>query len=136
MRGYYGNDYAIYRAIVTKKERGEQGERLAERHYLENGYRVLARNYRIRAGEVDLVILKNNTVVFAEVRGRENLQYGLPEETVTLSKQKKIIKTSLSFLCKYKLFDCDVRFDVYCVIWGEKKPVRSYLIENAFEYSD
>jgi len=125
----------MLKSAVTKKERGEQGERLAEGYYLKNGYGLLARNYRTRTGEIDLVLLKDDTVVFAEVRGRANIEYGLPEETVTISKQKKIIKTALSFLYKHKLYGHNVRFDVYCIIWGKEKPFRSYLIEDAFEYS-
>jgi len=119
--------------MLTKKEKGQRGEELAENFYKKRGYRLLAKNFYSYFGEVDRVFLFGDTIVFVEVRGRKNSDFGLPEETVTLSKQKKIIKTALYFLHKKHITDLNVRFDIYSIIWGSgEKIVRSYAIEDAF----
>lgn len=81
-------------------EVGKLGESLAESFLTSQNYKVLAKNFRGRFGEVDLVCrdLENGQIVFVEVKTRTGKKFGVPEEAITYSKKEKLIKTSLEFL--------------------------------------
>jgi putative endonuclease len=93
--------------------RGRKGEEQAAAALEASGMEIIARNFRSKYGEVDIVALSGETVVFIEVKawsayGIENLQYGLD-----LRKQRKIIKTAKYFLCENREYSrMAIRFDV------------------------
>ncbi|MFQ5472424.1 MAG: YraN family protein [Dehalococcoidia bacterium] len=70
---------------------GDLGERLAERHLLAKGYRILERNFRIREGEIDLIAEVGGTLVFVEVRARRGARMGTAIESVTPAKQRRLV---------------------------------------------
>ncbi len=111
---------------------GKEGERVAEKYLRKKGYRVVERNYRCPAGEVDLIVLDRRVVVFVEVKTRSDDRFGVPFESVHTHKQKKMIKAALFFLSQHRLHDRDARFDVVGVSWTGKDPVVDH-IQNAFE---
>jgi len=113
-------------------QKGQQGEELAVAFLTNANYRVLDRNYKRSTGEIDIVIQKEATIVFVEVKYRKNLKYGFPREAVNLSKQKRIGKTALWYLKEKKLFDVSVRFDVLEIYFEDdgKRVINHY--ENAF----
>lgn len=76
------------------------------------GYRVLARNFSCRGGEIDLVCFDGDVLVFVEVRGRARVDHGLPEETVGWHKQRRIVRAAFAFLLRHKLGEPTCRFDV------------------------
>ena len=95
---------------------GNQAERQAEKHLVNQGYQVVERNFRSKLGEIDLVLEKDNTLVFVEVRYRSDSTRGTPAETVTRSKIGKIIRTAEVFLLKNNQFNNhDCRFDVIAI---------------------
>ena len=111
---------------------GKAGEDCAANYLEAQGYRILARNYRIREAEIDIVAEKDGVIVFVEVKTRSNVRHGLPAEAVNFRKQNKIIKAASVFLQEDNYADCACRFDVIEIYSrGEFFEVRQ--IENAFE---
>jgi putative endonuclease len=77
---------------------GQLGERLAERHLVRLGLVVVERNYRCRAGEIDLVAEDAGTLVFVEVRARRSDAFGTPEESITPRKARTMIECAQTYL--------------------------------------
>lgn len=93
--------------------RGQQFEALACRHLEAHGLSLLARNFRARGGEVDLVMADRGTVVFVEVRSRAHARLVDPAATVTPMKQHRVIRAAHWFLARHShLSGLPCRFDV------------------------
>ncbi|MCH7481872.1 MAG: YraN family protein [Chloroflexi bacterium] len=82
---------------------GEQGEALARTHLETNGYVVRDTNYRCPWGEVDIVVEKDDEIVFVEVRTRRSKRFGSPEESVTALKRKHLVSTAYHYLEAHNL---------------------------------
>jgi len=106
--------------------------------YLEReGYKILARNYAYRGGELDIVARDGATLVFVEVKSVWNNQQGNPAARVNALKQKKIWQTACHFLATQKEFapkgfDEPCRFDVLSARVYQQ-PLQFTHIKNAFE---
>ncbi len=100
---------------MNRSELGKQGERLAEEYLRGKGYEVLARNYRNRLGEIDLICRHRGTIVFVEVKTRTQTLFGRPEEAVTRAKRDKLERLSQCYLAEQRIEDADVRLDVVSV---------------------
>lgn len=111
---------------------GADGERAAEKYLRRQRYAIVQRNYRCRAGEVDLVALDGSTIVFVEVKTRTQPGFGSPLEAVDPRKQRQIQRVAQYYLSRNRLQDRDARFDVVGV-WWDGDAVRCELIKNAFE---
>jgi putative endonuclease len=111
---------------------GKEGERIAELFLKKKGYKLVERNYRCTAGELDLVMLDRRVIVFVEVKTRTGSGYGTPLEAVAVRKQKKMIYVAEFFLSAKKLSQREARFDVVGVSWPGPQPLVEH-IENAFE---
>jgi len=94
---------------------GLHGEEEACRHLARLGYTILARRFRSRMGEIDLVAEEDRTLVFIEVKTRRSLSCGPPEESVTPKKQKRLIRMAETFIAARGLHGRDCRFDVVAV---------------------
>lgn len=95
---------------------GDEGERLASRHLRRLGYTIVARQYRNQWGEIDLIALDGDCLVFVEVKTRRDDVPGHPVEAVTRAKQAKLTRLALGFLKKKKLLDHAARFDIVTVL--------------------
>lgn len=96
-----------------RKNVGDLGEEFAA-NMLENcGHKIIARNYATKAGEIDIISLKNGTIHFVEVKTRTNNEYGYPSEAVTKTKQERMKKAAQSYLRSRRLTWQNVQFDVY-----------------------
>jgi putative endonuclease len=113
---------------------GADGERAAEKFLRRQRYAILARNYRCRSGEIDLIALDGSTVVFIEVKTRTQLGFGSPLEAVDRRKQHQIQRAALQYLSENRLHDRNARFDVVGV-WLDNGRVQCELVKNAFEMS-
>lgn len=111
---------------------GKEGERVAERYLQKKGYKLVERNYRCKAGELDLIVLDRGVVVFVEVKTRTGRGFGSPLEAVEFRKQRKMIQAAQFFLAERGLQQRDARFDVVGVSWPGREPIVEH-IENAFE---
>jgi len=84
---------------------GKSGEEAAVNLLKENGYKILMRNYRTRLGEIDIVASDQDTIAFVEVKTRQQDRFGLPQEAISLAKQRKISKVATLFLKENNLLD-------------------------------
>lgn len=114
---------------------GAFGEDISCEYLLECGYNVLQRNFSCRAGEIDIIALQGDTVVFIEVKTRSSRKYGSPSEAVSKIKQQRMVKTALYYMQKNKLLDYMCRFDVIEIIITEEVNYSINLIKDAFQYS-
>lgn len=114
---------------------GARGERAAERYLLRQGYIVMFRGYEDRTGEIDLVAVDGETVVFVEVKTRSSLHAGSPEEAVDAEKQMRLSRTGIGFMKWHRLTDYPARFDVVAIVWdgnaNSRFTIRHH--KNAFE---
>jgi putative endonuclease len=94
---------------------GARGEAAVAEHYAAAGYEVLARNWRCREGELDLVLRRGRVVVFCEVKTRTTDRFGLPVEAVTRDKRRRIRRLAARWLEEHRLAVREVRFDVASV---------------------
>lgn len=99
---------------------GSQGERAASRYLKKLGYRIVVRNYENRYGEIDLIALDGETIVFIEVKTRRSDRTGSPLEAVGPDKQRQILKTAQAYLHERKLLDHSVRYDVLGLLWPDE----------------
>jgi putative endonuclease len=98
---------------------GQEWERLAEKHLKEAGYKIRARNFRSRVGEIDFVAQDGNVLCFVEVKGRRGTGFGLPEEAVNAEKQRRIFRAAQAYLQRERLEDVLCRFDVVSILQDE-----------------
>ena len=94
---------------------GVVGEQLATDYLIQKGYSVLARNYRIKGGEIDIIAQKGGDIVFVEVKLRASNRYGYPEEAVSYTKQKRVAKAIKFFLHTTRVRYSCVRFDIIAI---------------------
>ena len=111
-------------------EQGQAAEEQALAYLNKQGLRLLARNYRCRSGEIDLVMQQADTLVFVEVRYRQSSRFGSAAETVTRSKQQKLLNTASRFL-QERALDAPCRFDVVGIS-GRQSPQIEW-IKDAFQ---
>lgn len=95
---------------------GKTGEDLACAELVRRGYVILARRYRTRVGEIDVVARDGPAVVFVEVKARTDLRCGHPAEAVTAWKQRRILAMARHYLATHRLGEVGVRFDVVSVL--------------------
>ncbi|GFO56581.1 UPF0102 protein [Geomonas sp. Red276] len=114
-------------------EKGEVGESIAATYLEGQGFKVVERNFRCVCGEVDIVARDGRTIVFVEVKCRNNRLYGPPQLAVTPFKQRQISKAALVWLSKRKLFDAEARFDVVAIVLHKHDLPEIEHIKNAFE---
>ena len=113
----------------------EIGESLAVKHLKARGCKVLARNYRVRRGEIDIIVRDGEFTVFVEVKTRRSLKFGVPQAAVTLQKQRQISKVALAYLQSQNLLDAPCRFDVIAIhLSPQLKLLRLEHIESAFDF--
>lgn len=103
---------------VARQRLGAHGERLAARRYEADGYEVLARNWRCAGGELDLVLRRDDTIVFAEVKTRTSDRFGHPAEAVTVAKQRRIRGLAQRWCAETGNRARVLRFDVVSVLRG------------------
>jgi putative endonuclease len=110
---------------------GPRGEDAAADAYRRRGYRIVARNWRCRIGELDLVMERRGVLVFCEVKSRRGRAFGVGHEAVTWRKQAKLRSLAEAFLQATGSRPLTVRFDVASVaVRGERSAVE--LFEDAF----
>ena len=107
-------------------------EDIAAEFLQRQGLELLVTNYRNRTGEIDLIMIDDQTLVFVEVKQRRDSQFGRPEESVGMAKQAKLRRTAASYLQRHdrsQSWPC--RFDVVAITGGPHAPVCRW-IQNAF----
>ncbi len=117
----------------TRRNLGKTGETIASDFLEKNGYTIIARNYRRKFGEIDIIARERDYLVFIEVKTRTGTSHGHPLEAITLRKQRQISKVAQCYLTENHLFDTAARFDVVSVILSQNKQIQVEVIPNAFD---
>lgn len=115
-----------------RRRTGQAGEEAAARYLTAQGLRVVARNWRCRLGELDMVALDGATVVIVEVKTRRSARFGHPAEAVDSRKQARLLRLALAFLQERRWDGRPVRFDVIAVLPGGPDGWRMEWIRDAF----
>lgn len=110
---------------------GKSGENAAEKRLKAKGYRILARNYATRGGEVDLICEDDGTIVFVEVKTRGPGSLAAPSDAVHGKKRARLIKAASRYLSENDLWNRPCRFDVITALTAEKGFEIEHF-ENAF----
>lgn len=103
-------------AVRAKDAVGRYGEDVAARHLLDAGLEILARNWRCREGEIDIVAREREALVFCEVKTRSSDLFGLPAEAITRRKADRLRRLAWLWLQEHPDRATEVRFDVVSVL--------------------
>ena len=114
---------SVKASAAARVARGKWAEDLVSRWYEQNGYRIVARNWRCKRGELDVVACKDGVLVVCEVKARASNAFGTPAEAVTLAKQLKVRRATADFRTSLRESNDPlaslvktIRFDVACVL--------------------
>lgn len=118
--------------MTNRREQGSRGESQARSVLEAKGYYFVDSNYYCRWGEIDLIMRDQETLVFVEVRMRKSLRYGSPLESVTRTKQRRLVQSARDYLLRHP-YDGPLRFDVVGILAAGEVQVLH--IENAIETS-
>ncbi len=110
------------------RRRGADGEDRAAEYLQSLGFAILARNYAVRGGEIDLIAREGDTIAFVEVKARKSLKTTAPREHVTPAKRNRIIMAAQMWLQREGLGDSPVRFDIV-----EITPLGPVLLRAAYD---
>lgn len=111
---------------------GRKGEELAARHLVKIGFVILAKNWRCREGELDIVATDGQTLVVCEVKTRSGTRFGEPAEAVTADKMARVRRLTGQWLSTHRVGWCRIRFDVIAICVERDGEVRLRHIEGAF----
>lgn len=103
-------------SINNSRNLGIWAEQKAKEYLSQKGLIFITQNYRSAYGEIDLIFMIENELIFVEVKARSSVSYGAVAEMISRAKQKKVLKTAMCFLqqCpQYEHYSC--RFDVVCI---------------------
>jgi len=113
---------------------GSRSENAAARYLRQQGLRILTRNYTCPLGELDLVALDDECIVFVEVRSTSSTDVEKTALSVDAAKQKRLTQLALHYLSRHKLLNQPARFDVLVLSWPKKqKSPRIIHYRQAFE---
>jgi putative endonuclease len=118
--------------VDVRSDTGRRGEDAAELLYVRRGYRVVARNWRCRIGELDLVLERGGTIVVCEVKTRRGVRFGGGWEAVDARKRQKLRAVAEIFLLHTQAAPRAVRFDVASVRLRADGSAGVELFEDAF----
>lgn len=113
--------------ITFKRKCGDAGEEQAANYLKEKGYKILARNYACKTGEVDIIAQKNKAIIFVEVKLRASNAFGGGVAAVTKSKQNKIATAAINYIKDRKPEFDSLMFDIIAITDGKLEH-----IQNAF----
>ncbi len=115
-------------------EEGRRGEEIASSFLIKRGYRIVGRNFRFsKYGEIDIIAVHKDILVFVEVKFRKNNKYGRAIESINDVKRKRIVKTARYFLIKKGILGkVNTRFDVIAIDVIDGKTKIDH-IKNAFK---
>jgi putative endonuclease len=106
---------------------GNRAEKLAEQFLKNTGMNIVARQYKTKIGEIDLIARDGDEIVFVEVKARRSSTFGYPEESVTQAKLKKITLVSQQYLKDKQIEDILYRIDVIAIEMRQGSPVITHI---------
>ena len=115
-----------------RQKLGEKGEKLAEKFLRRKGFRVRARGYRCRWGEIDLIAQHKDSIVFIEVRTQSSDRFGSAYDALTSAKKLHVRRAAKHYLQKYRLTDKPYRYDFIQIVINKTDPPQIEHIEDVF----
>lgn len=112
---------------------GRRGERVAARYLSRRRYRILTRNYRCDAGEIDLICLDAGAVVFVEIKTRTSDQAQDLQESIRPNQWRRIENAARYYVMQHSLTDRACRFDVVTVLWPQRGAPKIEHFVDAFQ---
>jgi len=114
-----------------KKDKGKIGEEIAVKFLMKKGFKILRRNYRYGHGEIDIIAMDGDKLIFVEVKTRASDKFGQPEDSVTFKKRRQLRKIAEAFIQTSEVEFSECRFDVIGIVL-KKGDIQVKHIENAF----
>ena len=111
---------------------GKTGEDLACRELERRGYAIVARRHRRRGGELDIIARDGPTLVFIEVKARDDRSFGEAAEAVTARKRRRIVRLAIEYVMRHHLANVPCRFDVVSIHFDAGRPAIE-IFQNAFD---
>jgi putative endonuclease len=111
---------------------GKSGEEAAVAYLKKKKFRIIQQGFRFHRGEIDIIASEKDTLVFLEVKTRQNLEFGFPEESVTPLKQQQIRRLAEAYLAANNLHHVPCRFDILSIYYTEKDGYRIHHLQDAF----
>ncbi len=109
--------------MQKKQKTGKLGENLAQKYLQDNGYVIVAKNWRYKKAEIDIIALIKNTLVFVEVKTRNSITHGYPETFVSINQERKITEAATAYIHENGKFD-NFRFDIISItISSTEQPI-------------
>ena len=118
---------------LARQQLGILGETLAVDELTRRGYAILERRYRTRHGEIDIVAEHEGTLVFVEVKAREDVKCGTAAEAVTRVKQRRIVSRAVEYLARNNLGERRCRFDVVAIDYAGSARQQITVYADAFD---
>ncbi|HEX7475622.1 MAG TPA: YraN family protein [Dehalococcoidales bacterium] len=119
---------------MKRSETGLLGEKLAQNFLKKKGYRILENNYRCRYGEIDIVARQGQCLVFVEVRTKNNLKFGTPEESISYSKMQHMEQAAEFYAQEHRTEGLEWRIDLIAIeLDANLRVQRIEQIENALQ---
>ena len=112
---------------------GKSGETYACRELERRGYAILARRFRTRMGELDIVARDGETLVFVEVKARRSIRFGTPADAVTWHKRQRLLRMAAEYVLLRGVANANCRFDVISVVFGGGLRPRVEVFKDAFD---
>ncbi len=113
----------------SNKAFGDIGEDIAESFLISTGHKILERNFKCKQGEIDIIAKIDSIIVFIEVKTRSTINFGYPEEAVTLTKQRHISKVANYYIHKNKLSKLSYRADIVAIVTNNSTPEINHIID-------
>ena len=111
---------------------GKTGEDLACAELEKRGYAIVARRYRRRGGEIDIIAREGETMVFVEVKAREGHAFGEAAEAITAFKRRRLTHLAVDYMARHRLSNRPCRFDVVSIHFEKGRP-EIEVYPNAFD---
>lgn len=102
---------------LSRVQVGKWGEEKAAEYLRGKGYKIIARHWTHRIGELDIVASKGERIIFVEVKTRTNNRFGTPEESIGYYKQQKLARTANVYMLKYQLNNVPYQIDSVAVMY-------------------
>ena len=115
--------------MASQRAKGQAGEDTAVDYLLKKGYHILERNFRFERGEIDIIAVDREDLVFVEVKARRSTAFGDPEDALTPAKCNQIRKVAEGYLFKRNLDDQLCRFDVIAIEYQKNIPLIRHLVD-------
>lgn len=115
--------------MSKNNELGQEGEQFAAEYLIKKGWEIQEMNYRYSRSEIDVIAIRNDLLIFVEVKVRSNLSYGLPEQFVDKNKAEHVMKAADHYIQDID-WKGNIRFDIISIVKG--KVMQLDHIEDAF----